>query len=468
LPYFTRIYSPLAGPYLKPKLQRRIAGENGPFPYKVAIDAFTRIGYTIILILVNRYKGLRPGHGGRYGRAAGREGRMKNGYSNNNMNSYFRVFLPILIFSCLFLYTVCADDNEDGNTNSTAESRETFITIGGGKEQWEIDDIDNIYTIQLFINPRASDDRTSFDGIELFKNIKDLTIYGLYLDEADYSPLAVLKCLENLRIKGSALSVNKPEHLFTSFPVFPQLDSVKYLQINYHGISSLNGIENFVNLEQLNLFPPYSYSGIPDYIPPVIENLKPLTVLEKLLSVTIWDIGSSEFIVSDLSGMDSLEEISIYFASKSFDFTGIADLPNLKRLSIGIGTRTINIEAIRELKNLEFLHIPVQSHVSSLDFLTNLISLETLSLFNASYPEGIDPETAMEDNRYEKRLIDVSIFRNLQNLKKMYIEGFDIMNLKELDKMPNLETVVAYYSRFTPPEDNVLQNAGLATNPYDH
>jgi Leucine-rich repeat (LRR) protein len=450
-------------------LQRRIAGENGPFPCKAAIDAFTRVGYTIILILVNRYKGLRPGHGGRYGRAAGREGRMKNGYSNNNMNSYFRVFLPILIFSCLFLYTVCADNNEDGNTNSTAESRESFITIGGGKEQWEINSVDSVYTISLTINPRARNGRTSFEGIELFKNIKDLTIYGLYLDEADYSPLAMLESLEILRIKGSAFSVNKAEQLFTDFSVFPRLDSVKYLQINYHALSSLNGIENFVNLEWLNLHSPYgnAFSDIPSYIPPSIESLKPLAMLEKLASIAIWDIGSSEFMVSDLSGMDTLETIEIFSMYKSFDFTGIADLINLRELSIDIGTRTINIEAIEELKNLKFLGIPVQSHVESLDFLTNLVSLETLNLFNASYPEGIHVKTAMEDDRYEKRLIDVSIFGNLQNLKKMYIEGFDIMNLKELDKMPNLELVVAYYSRFTPPEDNVLQNAGLATNPYD-
>jgi hypothetical protein len=387
-----------------------------------------------------------------------------------SMNNCFRVFSPMLVFSCLFLYTACADNNEDGNTNSTAESQDAFITIGGGKEQWEIDGVDSVYTLSLSINPRAGNGRTSFEGIELFKNIKDLTIYGLYLDEVDYSPLAMFESLEALRIKGSALSISKLEHLFTDFSVFPRLDSVKYLQINYHGLSSLSGIENFVNLEWLNLHSPYgsAFSDIPSYIPPSIESLKPLTALEKLTSVTIWDIGSSEFMVSDLSGMDTLETIEIFSECKSFDFTGIADLPNLKELSIGIGTRTINIEAIGELENLKSLGIPVQSHVESLDFITNLVSLENLGLFNASYPEGINAKTAMEDDRYEKRLIDVSIFENLKNMKKMYIEGFNIMNLKELDKMPNLETVVAYYSRFIPPEDNILQNAGLATNPYDH
>jgi hypothetical protein len=405
---------------------------------------------------------------GKHGRAAGRERRMKNGYFNNNMNSYFRVFSPILIFGSLFLYTVCADNNEDGNTNGTAESQDTFITIGGGKEQWETDGVDGVYTLSLSINPRARNGRTSFDGIELFKNIKDLTIYGLYLDEADYSPLAMLKSLEILRIKGSFLSVSKPEQLFTDFSVFPRLDSVKCLNIADHALSSLNGIENFVNLERFELDHSYSYSGIPNYIPPPIESLKPLTALQNLIFLTIWNQSSSEFRASDISDIDTLEEISIPLVSKSFDFTGIADLSNLKRLSIGIGTRTINIEATGELKNLKSLHIPVQSHVESLDFITNLVSLKYLGLYNASYPEGIQVEDAMKDDLYEKRLIDAGIFENLQNLKKLYIEGFDIMNLKELDKMPNLEMVVAYYSRFIPPEDNVLQNAGLATNPYDH
>jgi hypothetical protein len=383
-------------------------------------------------------------------------------------NNYVKVFFAILIFCCLFSHTACADDSNNGDTNGPAKDQDTFVTIGGGKEQWKLQDVEGVHTPHLYINPRAKNGRTSFDGIERFKNIRELTIYGLYLDEVDYSPLAGLRSLEILRINGASLAINKQEQLFTDFSVFPQLDSVKYLDVDDHGLSSLKGIENFVNLEQLEIGHPYSYSDIPGYIPPVIESLKPLTALQKLISVTIWNQGSTEFTVSDLSGMGTLEEIAIPLASKSFDFTGIGDLTNLRKLVIGIGTRTINIEAVSALKNIEFLGIPVQSHVESLDFLTQLVSLETLSLENASYPESIHAETAMKDDHYQKRLLDVKILENLINLKSLYIEGFDIMNLKTLEKMPNLELVVAYYSTFTPPEDNVLENIVLATNPYDH
>jgi hypothetical protein len=52
--------SALAGP---PKAKRRrIAKENNPFLYK-AIGGFIVIVYTIILILENLYKGVRPRRG---------------------------------------------------------------------------------------------------------------------------------------------------------------------------------------------------------------------------------------------------------------------------------------------------------------------------------------------------------------------------------------------------------------------
>jgi hypothetical protein len=344
-----------------------------------------------------------------------------------------------IFFFCVFFAMAFSNNSALMADNDTAKS----LSIDQKKE------------ISIYINPRNHDTKNNLVEIERYYNLTWLTIRGIYLDEVDYAPLLTLENLKNITIISSS-NIDNENQVLSRVPDFPILPSVEFLEIINHEFKNLKGIEKFQNLEYL-IIENLTLHNIPNHISEKIENLKSLSELQKLKSLTIRDNGESHILVSDLDGLSELKEFNIPWGYV-IDFTGVEKLLNLEVVSIGVNTNTVNIEAIKDLKHLKVLKIPLQNHVKSLDFLKNIISLEILSLSNASYPENVLASNAMRNDNDARRLLDINQLNHLVNLRNLILTGFNIKNIVLVNEMENLNLLGLESCSFTPSESNTLIN----------
>lgn len=145
-------------------------------------------------------------------------------------------------------------------------------------------------------------------------------------------------------------------------------------------VEDISGIDEFVNLEDLNL----SNTKVKD-----ISSLKELTSLEEL----------------------TLENTNIS------DITPLKNLYNLEVLDLS-NTKVSDISALKGLKNLEELYL-VNSPIKDLSVLKELDNLEALNLDNT-------------------QISDISALKQLKNLKELIVNGLSDSEQKILENaLPN-------------------------------
>lgn len=131
-------------------------------------------------------------------------------------------------------------------------------------------------------------------------------------------------------------------------------------------VNSLEGIQSFVNLEELSI-----------NINNTISNLTPIKNLINLKKINI--TGSTISDISPLTNLLNLESLLISDAN-IYDLTPINNLVNLKELTL-TGNNATDITPLKNLVNLETLMIS-DNNISNVDLLRNLNNLKTVVIHN--------------------------------------------------------------------------------------
>ncbi|AFV87037.1 hypothetical protein [Alteromonas mediterranea] len=134
-------------------------------------------------------------------------------------------------------------------------------------------------------------------------------------------------------------------------------------------LSSLSGIENFVNLSTLRL----SYDS-------EIEDFSALSKLKRLVSLSITQPGLSS--LDFLSELKALNDLNITLDEYAGDLSGLAELNNLQFLAITLGSYDGDLSVIGTLGQLYDLRLADGYNVEKIDFLFNLTELKSLTLQN--------------------------------------------------------------------------------------
>lgn len=183
-------------------------------------------------------------------------------------------------------------------------------------------------------------------------------------------------------VKGNPLIVSSNDDELSVEIEQRSIEYLTSLTCSSEAITSLKGIENFKNLESLD-----------------IDNNKGLTDL------------------SVLSELTNLESLSIEgLGINNIDI--VESLPNLKKLYISNNNVT-DIEALKNLTNLEILYLD-DNLITNIDVLQNLVNLEKLNI------EG-------------NKITDLSSLENLINLEELKFRDnlLDQSDVKEINKLIN-------------------------------
>ena len=110
--------------------------------------------------------------------------------------------------------------------------------------------------------------------------------------------------------------------------------------------------------------------------------------------------------ISPINKLEYLEELSFNWGIENIDFSVLENLPNLKKLEIKFGMLS-NIDFLSKFENLEYLEVMLSNNISNFSPITNLDKLKSLYIYTNSK-------------------IDNSMFKNMKNLDKLYINGENI------------------------------------------
>ncbi len=180
---------------------------------------------------------------------------------------------------------------------------------------------------------------------------------------------------------------------------------LKYNGYNKEKVTSLEGLQYAINLENLDLRNNQ------------ISNLNPLSTAKSLVSV---NLGGNA--ISDITGISTLSNLNTLYLAKN-SISNISDLSNLTKLKIlSVKENQISdIAALSGLVNLERLYLSYNS-ISDISALSDLTKLKTLSL-------------------KENQIKDISALSELVNLEQLYLSKnrvSDITSLSELLKLKKL------------------------------
>ncbi len=276
------------------------------------------------------------------------------------------------------------------------------------------------------------------------------------------------KIVEELTETGWYNSLSNNDINLTISMTQSDIDKVKYLELNnycnFEGgnltdtpITDISGIENFRNLEQLEIINnSREKEGLTN-----INNLQYLTKLQKLnlYGNCISDISALKGLtdlkclllnnneitnIDALSSIINLEELTLNDNNIS-DITSIQSLTSLYRLELNDNNIT-NIEAIKDLTGLYMLDLRSNdiTDISSLSNLTNLglkfFGSLDLSYNNISDISPIENLVNLETlSLAGNKIKDIRVLSNLVNLKYLDLNGNQIDDISTLFKLDNLK-----------------------------
>lgn len=175
-------------------------------------------------------------------------------------------------------------------------------------------------------------------------------------------------------------------------------------------LTSLDGIESFVNLDYFNL----SYDS-------EIEDFSALASLKRLRSLYI---NNAELVSLDfLADLQALENLNISLTAYTGDLSVFTHLNSLRSLSIRFGDYEGDISVLGTLTNLYSLWLRDGENIESIDFALNLPNLRSLSLQN--FPLISE---------------ELSKLAVLENLETLYLGSTPVNDLDWIVALQNLRT----------------------------
>ncbi|MEM9156506.1 MAG: leucine-rich repeat domain-containing protein [Cyanobacteria bacterium P01_F01_bin.33] len=280
----------------------------------------------------------------------------------------------------------------------------------------------------------------------------------------------------------------------------PAADAARltFLNASDRNVTSLQGIENLINLNSLFLF----NNDIEDLTPlaglteleelglfgNIVSDLSPISSLPNL---EILDIRSNQVSsISDLSSLPKLRELELG-RNPLTNFTSLGSLAQLEILNLSISeiddlsilspltsltelnldfTEISSYAPLSNLDNLEVLSIQRAENLEDISFLSSLNSLRELNLRDNAIRDlaPLTPLTALTKLELESNAIaDISALTNLTQLEELNLANNPVTNIDALENLVNLSIVDLEGDRVTdlqPLIDNPGLGAGDAVN----
>lgn len=215
--------------------------------------------------------------------------------------------------------------------------------------------------------------------------------------------------------------INKPVgDIFTD-----EVKDIKKLHAPNKNISSLEGIQHLVNLEELLL----KENNILD--------ITPIEGLQNLRYLNLWKNSISD--ISPLKNLTNLQQLDLD-SNEIRNIEPLKELTNLKALRLGSNKLT-DIGPIENLKNLEYLCLWSNNIID----IKPIINLKELTELRLAYNEisNITPLANLKNlrnlNLNNNNIRDISSLSNLVNLKALYLINNEIRNVDPLSDIKNIE-----------------------------
>jgi Leucine-rich repeat (LRR) protein len=304
----------------------------------------------------------------------------------------------VLFFALVLLAAGCFGQGKDKGDQP--------VVIGGYANNRTLNDIKARGSIYITL---AEDESKDLSGIEQLADVK-VTEFNLRTEfdvkEVDLTPLRHLQHLKKVALTGIGL---------TAIPDFSSSPSIRRLEIYNGSLTSFDGIETMPLLEEII----------------IDQNNAPLiniSVLRRLQNLQYLYLSGSQMNM-DFSILKDLPALQQFEAGETVDLGGISQLKSLQKLTLwGYGGSIANLEEIGRMPWLKELFI--NDLITSVEFLAGNTNLEDLELI---------ADRRREDYLTVSLPLDVSPLKNLTNLKRLAIRGFDLQNAEGLDQLPSLE-----------------------------
>ncbi|KXA18414.1 leucine-rich repeat domain-containing protein [Gardnerella vaginalis] len=216
-----------------------------------------------------------------------------------------------------------------------------------------------------------------------------------------------------------------------------QASKVTNLNLCGKGISSIEGIENFTNLNRID----FDHNSISD--------LSPLASITSLES-----IYATYNKISDLTPLQSLSSLKCLRASsnKITDFSTIGNLTSLETLYLGENPGIKNFDTLKKFTNLTDLNLD-STQFSDLNIIKDLTKLKLLYLQSTDIADlsPIEGLTNLETlSLYDNKFTSLEPLKNLTKLKSISL-GLEngIKSISVLEELPQLNSLSMYGLKFS-------------------
>lgn len=269
---------------------------------------------------------------------------------------------------------------------------------------------DNSYNEHMDEIYLEKDSLTSYSDLACFTGLTDLEVEYGKLEKEDVAPLVNLRAFACQGTPSEAAEMISPERLW-------------YLGL-HEEVTSLEGIEQFTNLESLALI------NCP------VSSLAPLASLSELYSLTIRDCDE----ITDFSALDSMISLESLVLDtdglESIEF--VSKMPFLGYLSLE-DTMVSDIGMLEDNQTLYYLDLTGNDRLYDYSPVSTMTALNTLIL--AAEESFLAPDLSGLTNLTQlwiKGEADLSALRGLSDLQLLILEEISIPDTSVFDNLTKL------------------------------
>jgi len=303
------------------------------------------------------------------------------------------------------------------------DKKENDNTITVWEEETDIDNTITVWEdknfealIRFYLNNFDKDiyiyDLDNITELNIHSNWKiETNIKGCEIPEEYQNKIGLITSMKDIDNFNNLNEISIYNNKIDSIHTYKNSSNISLLNLSFNKFQDLSGIENYSNLTNLDISDNY------------IENLKPLNNLLKLRTLDLSYIGPP-------ANNGDRNYIS------NIDINAISELVNLESLII----QNSNVSNISTLNKFNYL--------KSLDLFKCNLNIDELYIISDNDKNMIEKLAFTEISNVsgEPLVLDMSMFKNLNNLRYLYVSG-ELTNITGLNNLNSLDMINNYISK---------------------